>query len=271
MSVSGTLSRTIFKDVPATVNAELQASESESQFGLAFPNAPQPLTRQSRQPKWPFRRFAEWRHFAVALVLYRQLRSRKHSVSNRPARRVRPSRPGEDRHRDCKCRAGRERIVAESSSGGRLDHVARRSRTSRPGKPLDAQRDRTAERPFPHPRQSPGERGRTDRQPPQQCSCWDRHPLAQLQRRSGAAVGLRHPSDVRRRAQLVSHPASHLHRLHDRRGRRSERAAARQSGHPVAKRPGVRFHSGRNGRHHPHRGRQSRSSSGQSPGLQAWP
>ncbi len=47
LSLSGTLNRTIFNDVSATVNATFDATESESQFGLAFPGAPRPLTRES--------------------------------------------------------------------------------------------------------------------------------------------------------------------------------------------------------------------------------
>ncbi|HLL59622.1 MAG TPA: TonB-dependent receptor, partial [Allosphingosinicella sp.] len=46
-SLAGTLNRTILNDVAATVNAEFQANESESNFGLAFPGAPRPLTRET--------------------------------------------------------------------------------------------------------------------------------------------------------------------------------------------------------------------------------
>jgi outer membrane cobalamin receptor len=46
-SLAGTLNRTIFNDVSATVNAEFEATENESNFGLAFPGAPRPLTRET--------------------------------------------------------------------------------------------------------------------------------------------------------------------------------------------------------------------------------
>lgn len=46
-SLSGTLNHTILNDVAAAVNAEFQANESESNFGLAFPGAPRPLTRET--------------------------------------------------------------------------------------------------------------------------------------------------------------------------------------------------------------------------------
>ena len=45
--LSGTLNRTLFTDIGATVNATLEANESKSQFGLAFPNAPRPLMRET--------------------------------------------------------------------------------------------------------------------------------------------------------------------------------------------------------------------------------
>lgn len=45
LSLAGTLNRNIFNDVSATVNATFNAVDSESQFGLAFPEAPRPLTR----------------------------------------------------------------------------------------------------------------------------------------------------------------------------------------------------------------------------------
>jgi hypothetical protein len=47
LSLGGTLNRTIFNDVSATVNATFDATDSESQFGLAFPDAPRPLTRET--------------------------------------------------------------------------------------------------------------------------------------------------------------------------------------------------------------------------------
>jgi hypothetical protein len=47
LELSGTLNRTIFNNVSATANATFNATESESRFGLAFPGAPRPLTRES--------------------------------------------------------------------------------------------------------------------------------------------------------------------------------------------------------------------------------
>ena len=47
LSLAGTFNRTIFNDVSATVNATFEAIDNESQFGLAFPGAPRPLTRQT--------------------------------------------------------------------------------------------------------------------------------------------------------------------------------------------------------------------------------
>ena len=47
LSLGGTFNRTILNDVSATVNATFEATDSESQFGLAFPDAPRPLTRET--------------------------------------------------------------------------------------------------------------------------------------------------------------------------------------------------------------------------------
>jgi hypothetical protein len=47
LALSGTLNRTIFGNVGATVNAAFNASDEESRFGLAFPDAPRPLTREN--------------------------------------------------------------------------------------------------------------------------------------------------------------------------------------------------------------------------------
>jgi outer membrane cobalamin receptor len=58
LEVSGTLNRTIFNDVSATVNSSFDLTDSESQFGLAFPGAPRPLTRETDSHN---------AHFGVAL------------------------------------------------------------------------------------------------------------------------------------------------------------------------------------------------------------
>ncbi len=47
LSLGGTFNRNIFNDVSATVNATFDATDSESQFGLAFPDAPRPLSRET--------------------------------------------------------------------------------------------------------------------------------------------------------------------------------------------------------------------------------
>ena len=47
LELGGTLNRTIFGDVGATVNATFDLTDSESRFGLAFPGAPRPLTRET--------------------------------------------------------------------------------------------------------------------------------------------------------------------------------------------------------------------------------
>jgi hypothetical protein len=47
LELGGTLSRTIFNDVGATLNATFEASNSESRLGLPFPGAPRPLTRET--------------------------------------------------------------------------------------------------------------------------------------------------------------------------------------------------------------------------------
>ncbi len=47
LALSGTLNRTIMGDVGATVNATFNATDQESRFGLAFADAPRPLTRET--------------------------------------------------------------------------------------------------------------------------------------------------------------------------------------------------------------------------------
>jgi outer membrane cobalamin receptor len=47
LELGGTLNRTVFGDVGATVNATFDLTDSESRFGLAFPGAPRPLTRET--------------------------------------------------------------------------------------------------------------------------------------------------------------------------------------------------------------------------------